>query len=206
MIKYPTHVFFGYEDRFLQLHILSKFLETGIKSGGKGIYIVSEQTPYNTLKLLNNCGMDALNYSCQGQLEILSAEDTYLADNHFSPQKVLKLFLEIARENLKHGFKHVHFAGEMLWAYKIINKIGMVLDYEKMINPVLINQPIAALCMYNLNFFSPETIHNFMVIHPQKVDGIDGRIIDNVNFVPEQKSIKKYIKKIIKRKKVFGKK
>lgn len=202
-VKIPAHIMLDYESKFQKTSFLVNFFKSGISGGGKCYYIVSEHTPYHALKLFDNFGFDVVKHTGTGALEIHSAEDTYLASGFFNPEKTLKMFLKFAEESIEHGYKYVYFAGDMTWASKNISEIGQLLRYEKNVNDRIENALLAAVCMYNKNFFTPEIINDLILLHPQRVSG-QGKIIKNIDFLLEEKSVSKYIGKIIKKSGFFG--
>jgi len=188
---------YDYEDNYQQMNFLCKYFQSGFARGAKCYYTASESTPYHTLKLFNNCGIDAVKYTSSGMLEILSANDVYLGKGYFEPENTLNACLKLVQECLKQGFKHVYFAGDMTWASKDISVLDRLFQYEKKVNPVVEDLKIAAVCAYNKNFFSPDIVKEAAKLHPYKV--IDNcKIVKNTAYVKENASVRRQIGDIIK--------
>ena len=123
----------------------------------------------------------------KGQLQVHSAATTYLRDGHFDVDGMLALVGDTIAQALANGFSGFRAASEMQWVQQATNPniLGLVMNYENLVQKWFLSGQITALCVYCeeslsadfcfRNFHTHENLHvidkagQFVLVNPLKV-------------------------------------
>jgi hypothetical protein len=65
-----------------------------------------------------------------------------------------------------------------------------LMEYEAMVNDVLVTHPITAICQYDANCFDGATILDVLRVHPMMI--VQGQIVRNYYYMKPEDFIKDY--------------
>ncbi len=172
-----SHIAAFYRDREEQRSVVVPFIKTGLMRGAKCICIIDEETRDGLEGALQGASVDVGAVLASGQLSILTAEETYLSNGYFSPEKTLDLMETYLRTAREEGYGEVRVTGEMTWALQERPGVERLMEYDAMLNQVLPGYPHVTICQYNVTRFSGDTIMDALKTHPDCILG--GIIIHN---------------------------
>ena len=133
--------------------VLLPFLETGLQHGEKIICTVDHEADGPALGAFR--ADPSVQQSMEnGQLTLVTDQDSYLADGDFSHAATISLWDQAMAEALDGGFDFIRGVGEMTWASTDVEQWGeSVLRYEQRIAE-LGKYPQVIMCLYDLNHFT----------------------------------------------------
>lgn len=189
---YPagTHMCLIYSDDPERLKLISKFLESGLSAGEKVTYFVDTMTPGDLQNCLVNMGVNIPHNRNLEQFSIRVAMNTYCPNGKFVPGDMLDTLRGYYQEAIKEEYSGVRVSGEMSWALKGIPGSERLLEYEALVNDVLVTHPITAICQYDANCFDGATILDVLRVHPMII--VHGQIVRNHYYMKPEDFLKDY--------------
>ena len=121
---------------------------------------------------------------------ITDAVKTYSPSGNFVPETMLNTLREFYGQAKRSGYPNARVSGEMSWALKGIPGSERLMEYEALVNEVLITHPVTAICQYDANRFSGATILDVLKVHPMMV--VHGQIVQNPFYMKPQDFLKDY--------------
>ncbi len=182
-----THMCLIYSDESERRKTIGKFLESGLLAGEKVAYFADTLTPAEVRAWLQEMGI-ALPES--DGFAITAAEKTYCASGEFVPAAMLQTLREFYRQAKLEGYPNARVSGEMSWALRDIPGTNRLMEYEALVNDVLVTHPVTAICQYDASRFSGATILNVLKVHPMMV--VRGQIVQNPYYMKPQDFLKDY--------------
>lgn len=159
--------------------ILFSYLRDGLHTDQKCVCVVDTDPD----PVLDTVGTDVDVAVVPGrrQLEVLSAEDTYLRDGSFSTEGMLDFLEHGASAHLQGGYGFVRWVGEMTWALRQMPGVEELAEYEARLNRFVPRYPQAILCMYELDRFSGQILVDSLKTHPKILIG--GMVLENPYYL-----------------------
>ncbi len=176
-----THMCLIYSDEDERRKIISKFLKGGLINSEKVSYFADEMSQEEVKDWLAEMDVDIIENGSSNQLDILAAEEVYCPDGEFIPEIMLenlRVFYSQAKDD---GYPGVRVSGEMSWALKNIPGADRLMEYEALVNNVLITHPVTAICQYDARRFSGENILDVLKVHPMMI--VHGQVVRNPYFI-----------------------
>ena len=115
---------------------------------------------------------------------ILVAENTYCPDGRFVPENMLNTVREFYEQAKKTGYSNARVSGEMSWALRGVPGSERLMEYETLVNEVLVTHPVTAICQYDANRFNGATILDVLKVHPMMI--VHGQIVRNPYYTKPQ--------------------
>ncbi|MGA1842546.1 MAG: MEDS domain-containing protein [bacterium] len=165
--------------------LLTPFLHQGLEKNEKVIYIADERTAQVILEYLKDDGLDYHLYIKKGQLQILSANDSYIKEGIFDPDSMISLLQHETELSLLMGYRALRVTGEMSWALKGIPGSHRLIEYESKLNSFFPGSKCLALCQYDRRVFGAELLLKVLSTHPIIFIGTEA--FDNFYYIPPEK-------------------
>jgi hypothetical protein len=150
---YPagTHMCLIYNDEAERIKIISKFLEDGLKTGGRVAYFVDEIAPMDVYAWLEKMDVTLPKKKISAAFTAAGAQKTYCPDGTFVPDRMLATLRDFYDQSVAQGYPHCRVSGEMGWALKKLPGSDRLMEYESLVNRVVITHPVTAVCQYDAN-------------------------------------------------------
>jgi hypothetical protein len=185
-INWGTHICGLYESEKERDDIIFGYLKCGCLANDKQIYIHSEQTEDNFKSNFQaHCPYCLQEKPIEDFVDIKDSSEIYYPDGEFDPWKMDKTvngYFDYTQIESKNNLRAI---AEMVWALKEIKGVEYLFAYESRLNYFVKDRTVVALCLYNVNKISGETIMNVLRTHPYTISG--GVITQNPYFVHPDK-------------------
>lgn len=178
--KYGSHLCLLYNSPEEKLSAVLPFILVGLERGEKCICIDNEDAVSTVADSLRAEGVEVDAALKSGALTFAKTEGTYLKDGQFDPNRMIEFLLDESSKCKESGYAALRITGEMSWACKGAGGAERLVEYESIVNRVMQDNDVIALCQYDLNIFSPETILAVINTHPFIIYG--DSLIKNQNF------------------------
>jgi len=172
-----------YESRREQLNAALSFIQIGLENDERCLYVAAENTVEDIETELEALGIDVCEAIEDGQLNIRSADNTYLEDG-FDPDRMFQYLLDEAEESLADGYAGFRVTGEMSWVLDANVSFDDVLEYETNYQEETTEHEVVALCQYNKLRFDIEDIVDIIHTHPRLI--YRGRVCGNPYYTPPE--------------------
>ena len=184
-----THMCLIYGSEKERQSIIAKFITKGLLTHEKVAYFADELSESELLSWLENVGItDSGSYLENKTLSISSAEKTYCPHGSFVPEDVFTNLKNFSSQFKAEGYLCGRVSGEMTWALRGIPGSNRLMEYEALVNDVLITHRITAICQYDANRFDGATILNCLKVHPFMV--VHGQIVHNPYYIKSEEFLK----------------
>ncbi len=177
-VPWGTHLCQFYKTKEDLLDILIPYFKTGLQNNEFCMWITSEPLHADEAKKVLQKKLDNFDdYLKKGQIEILESTEWYTKSGTFNAEKVLSGWIKKEAEARKNGFDGLRLTGNTFWLEKKDWKDFT--NYEEVINHVIGNYKMVAICSYSLDRCNASEIidvvsnHQFAII---KREGLWHRI------------------------------
>jgi hypothetical protein len=92
------------------------------------------------------------------------------------------------KATMDEGYPGSRVSGEMSWALRGIPGSDRLMEYEALVNDVLVTHPITAICQYDTRRFSGAVVFDVLKVHPMMV--VHGHIVKNPYYIQPQEFLK----------------
>lgn len=182
-----THMCLIYSDESERRKTIGKFLESGLLTGEKVAYFADTMKPEEVREWLENMGI-ALPEA--DGFAIADAGHTYCSCGEFVPANMLDTLRAFHGQAKQQGYPNARVSGEMSWALKGIPGSDRLMEYEALVNEVMVTHPVTAICQYDANRFTGATILDVLKVHPMMV--VQGQVVQNPFYMKPQDFLKDY--------------
>ena len=182
-----THMCLIYSHESERRKIIGKYLKSGLLAQEKVAYFADTLMPDEVRDWLRNIGIELP--ESEG-FSIRDASKTYCPSGDFIPETMLDTLREFYGQAKGSGYPNARVSGEMSWALKGIPGSDRLMEYEALVNEVVITHPVTAICQYDANRFSGTTILDVLKVHPMMV--VHGQIVQNPYYMRPQDFLKDY--------------
>lgn len=179
-----SHICGFYETEEEHRALVTSFLIQGLERGERVIYITDTHPIGLILDYLQDSGVDGGAALARGQLAFRTAQEAYLPDGRFDPDRMLALLRTETEQALADGFTGLRITGEMTWALRGMPGSEFLSQYEARVNELLPDLPFIGLCQYDRRQFGPEVLLDMLWTHPLVASG--GQVYENHHYVPRR--------------------
>lgn len=162
--------------------MVTSFLRRGLELGEKVIYIAEERIVETILGYLREEGLAVEPYLEAGQLGILTANQAYMREEAFDPEKMIALLREETARALEKGYPALRVTGEMTWALRGLSGSERLIEYEAKLNEFLPGSRCLAICQYDRRRFEPGLLLDVLTTHPTVVIGT--KVYEKFYYLP----------------------
>ncbi len=196
-----------YETREEHQALVTAFIRQGLDRGEKILYIVDAHTSREILDYLEKDGLRVEPYLEQGQLVVLSADESYLKEGVFDPDGMIGLLRAETEAAVAAGYGALRITGEMTWALRGRAGSDRLMEYEAKLNHFLPVNPCLAICQYDRNRFEAGVLLDVLSTHPIAVIGAE--VVDNFYYMspedflgpdPDEKRLRSWVESLLERK------
>ncbi len=160
--------------------IMLPFLRDGLTAGHKCVCVVDSCDPQHVLDQLD--GDPEVDGRAEDALEVLDAEQTYLASGGFLPEQMLTFWNAKSASSLEGGeYDFVRNIGDMTWAHKQKPGVDDLVAYESELNRLVGRFPQVNLCLYDLSRCSGELALDVLRTHPKVL--MSGMVLENPYYL-----------------------
>ena len=184
--KFPvgTHMCLIYDNEDERRNVISKFLNAGLHEREKVAYFADTMAPVEVEAWLREMGVDVPKQVQAPAFSITVAEKTYCPNGKFVPETMLNTLRSYHKAALNEGYSGGRVSGEMSWALRGIPGSERLMEYEALINDVLVTYPITPICQYDARRFDGAIIFDVLKVHPMMI--VHGQIVKNPYYMRPQ--------------------
>lgn len=186
-VKLGDHLCCLYQTEAEHRAVLAPFLVQGLTQGQKVLYIVDAHTHTDILNYVRAGGLEVEPYLASGQLTILTADQTYLRDGRFDPDRMVDLVRAMTGRALAEGYTALRVTGEMTWTLRGLPDTAPLLEYEAKIEKFLSGSACLAMCQYDRRCFEPALLLDIFTAHPTLAMGAE--IYTNFYYIPPPEGV-----------------
>lgn len=144
---------------------VTEYLSTGLAARDGVLYFADRQSPSTVLGWLTSTGVDTGSVLLDGQLRVVTAEDSYLAPGRFDPEAMIAALCQEADDSLASGFRGLRVCGEMSRALRGVAGSERLEDYERRVDEVFTGRPVSTICQYDARLFPTDRLETFDHCH-----------------------------------------
>jgi hypothetical protein len=183
-----THMCLIYDNDDARRQLIGKFLDAGLCEGEKVAYFADTATPAEATAWLREAGVDVPDSAEAREFAIADAGETYCPNGRFVPEQMLGTLRAFHGAVIEEGRAGGRVSGEMSWALRGIPGSDRLIEYEALVNDVLVTHPITAICQYDAGRFDGATIFDVLKVHPMMIVG--GQVVRNPYYMDPQQFLK----------------
>jgi len=145
------------------------FIVDGLRLGHKVVYMCDRDAAYfeSQLTLRDHRVQGAL---ASGQVEIRSAEDSYLPDGRFDVDRTIEMVSAEHANALECGYQALRMGGEMTWALSGAPGSDHVAEYEQRLAGVFGDDTLTGFCQYDTRRFANDVLSDVEAAHDVDID------------------------------------
>jgi hypothetical protein len=178
-----THMCLIYTSEEERNHVISKFIDSGLKSGEKVAYFCDETTTENSKKWLSEKGVDFSAVKKAGQFTVAKTSDVYYPTGKFVPELMLDNLSAFHNSACEQNFPASRITGEMCWATRGVPGSERLMEYESQGKVFLAKYPVTVVCQYDATRFDGATLLECLKVHPYMI--VYGQIVSNPYYSSE---------------------
>jgi hypothetical protein len=173
-----THMCLVYRDETERRRVVSRFVRSGLLDGEDVGYFADAADPSDVDAWLADMDVDT------SALRLARASDTYFPAGVFVPEEMCGRLRDTWDACRAAGFPGCRVTGEMTWALADVPGAERLMEYEVAVNSVVKTHPVTAMCQYDANRFSGETIFQALYVHPYMV--MNDQLVQNPYYILEE--------------------
>src|SRR5688572_15842010 len=148
-MSWGTHFCMFYDTKEDLLNVLLQYFKAGLENNESCLWVTPEPlSPEETKRAMRQAGLEFERHLAEGQIEIVSYKDLYLAGGHFDTQQVLQGWIDKHDQAIAKGYTGLRCTGNTFWLEK--HQWDSFAKYEAEIDRVLSKLQIIVLCTYSL--------------------------------------------------------
>ncbi|MHC4557122.1 MAG: PAS domain S-box protein [Planctomycetota bacterium] len=186
-LKPGDHLCCIYENDQEHRALLTTFMRQGLDRGEKIFYIVDARSAEQILSYLREDGLDVEDYLKNGQLSVLSVDESYMLEGVFDPDGMICLLEKETRRALDEGYSALRVTGEMSWALRGLPGSERLMEYESKLNTFFPGNKCLATCQYDSRKFKPDILLDVLTSHPIAIIGTE--VFDNFYYIPPKDTL-----------------
>jgi PAS domain S-box-containing protein len=187
-LQVGDHLCILYRTEKEHSHVFTEFLRQGLERNEKTLYIIDAHSADTILEYLKSDGIDVEEYVTEGQIIILTADESYTKNGIFDPDKMIQVLSQETEQALKEGYSALRVTGEMSWALRNLPGSERLIEYENKLNEFFPTARCLAICQYNMQKFEADILLQVLHTHPFAI--IDAEIYDNFYYIPPEELVK----------------
>jgi len=184
------HVCALFNNEEEEYRLLLPFIKDGFVSGERAIHVINPRQRSEHVERLASAGIDSDAAQRTGQLQLRSNGETYLRDGRFDPDRMLKVFEEVAGGDAAHGFPLSRIVCRMDWAAEGPTHVDNLIEFESRVNELWARHDDAVICTYHVSQFSGDAVVDILRTHPLVILG--GILQRNPFFVPPEQFLPEF--------------
>jgi hypothetical protein len=167
---------------------LLPFVRDGIERGERAYHIIPNRHLAEHLEHLGGAGIDVVAAQDRHQLQVITAEETYLRPGHFKIDGMLAYIQEALTSGATLGFPLTRLIGYPESMLEDLSGMNEFVEFETRLNDVLPSYTDPVICLYDTNLLTGTLAVDILRTHPVTVIG--GLLYENPFFVPPQEFLR----------------
>lgn len=176
-----THMCYIFNDEAERQSLIARYIESGLGAGEAVHYFPTSPPRGGADAFLSQLKIDAGPNLQPGQFSLLAAAEAYCPDGTFIPARMLERLRETYAASIAGGYTGARASGEMAWALENRPGSDRLIEYEALINTIVAEHPITALCQYDARLFDGGTLFDVLNVHPMMV--VRGQVVYNPYYI-----------------------
>jgi hypothetical protein len=149
-----------------QLDLVARVFAAGLSSECACLYIADRTAPRAVIAGLQRRGCEVEGRLESGQLTLTTADDVYLPDGYFDPDRMLARVADAIDDARNAGFRGLCATGELSWLGRRVPGSDRLLEYEFRLNSVEGLESAAVVCLYEPSSLVEQMDHELEKMHP----------------------------------------
>ncbi len=159
------HLCCAFDSAAQQEELVIDFVRTGLQQDDRVWYFADTSEPQYVLDVLQGAGVNVDQALARGQLSVFTAEDSYLTQLPFEPERMLASVHAAVDDALAAGYNGVHFLGEMEWATRGVPGAERLEEWEALVEEFYAERPATGLCQFSGRHFEQRRLQRLVDIH-----------------------------------------
>ncbi|NUW30971.1 MEDS domain-containing protein [Nonomuraea sp. SMC257] len=160
------HVCWTFDDHERHLSALVRFLRGGLERGEQVLYLTDTFLPDAFLAAAQAYGVDVREPERTGQLQVTTAEKSYLAGGAFEAERALDGWRAAIARARGQGYSALRVAADMGWTVRATPGVERLARYEAQANRIFAGGYVMALCCYDRRLFTSAELDRISAAHP----------------------------------------
>lgn len=185
----PGHLCAFFDSREQEYEVLAPYYREGIAEGEQVVNIVDAVRHSDHCRRLRASGIDVDGATADGQLKVLTSEETYTAGGRFSADAMYRM-LQGALADAHRANRRVRTSGVMDWSARAAGT-EQLMEYESRVNVLVPMYDCTLLCVYDLAKLSGTMVMDILRTHPSVIHG--RRVLRNPYYVEPIEALKQVL-------------
>lgn len=142
------------------------YVHGAVQARHKVVFITHATAPEQSLRVLAAAGVDVAALTGRGQLEVRSAQRTYLRWGRFDRADMIETCRQAGVEAREARFPGLRLVGDMGWAAGPVPGTEELHRYEAEINRLYATGYMIGLCLYDRRLFDHDRLARLHAVHP----------------------------------------
>ncbi|GAA1795475.1 hypothetical protein HC028_18420 [Planosporangium flavigriseum] len=174
-LRRGDHACWLYDNEPQGLTVVARYVQVGLDGGEKVLLLTDSVRPEALLAGLDAHGVDGDGCARSGQLEIVTADDAYLATRGFDPETMIASWTGTIGAARDGGWAGLRVAADMSWALRPTVDASRLAWYEAHVNSVFSDDYTTVVCQYDRRRFPASELRRVAAAHPATMPvGADG--------------------------------
>lgn len=167
----PRHLCAFFDSREDQYAAFLPYFREGLENQEQVVYILDRSRNSEAKHQLTEFGIDVERRMASNQLQILSADETYIRGGIFAADRMFGMLEDVLRAARSGPFGHVRTLGEMDWALRDLPGMDELMEYECRVNYLLETYDCTLCCSYDVSRISGQALMDILCTHSHVVMG-----------------------------------
>jgi hypothetical protein len=187
-VPHAGHICAFFDTRGEKYSVLAPYFAEGIAEGDRIINVVDAKDREQHIQTLTQAKVPLSEAMERGQVQLLTAEETYLKEGTLNLDGMLDMLREALETAEREGI-NVRTCGEMNWIGRSDMPTEEVLSYEARVNDFVPTFQCTLVCVYDVARLRPGMVADLLATHPTSI--IDGQLRSNPLFVEPEAFLEK---------------
>jgi hypothetical protein len=153
--------------------IVADYITKGLQAGNKVFCMVDEPSTVQSRIPAELIARD-------GMLHVLTEDEAYMPDGHFSKDTFIRNMETMVHEALDHGYVSLRAVGDESFIVRNGVDIDEWFAAESELNRIAPGYPHFFFCLYDIDLFDGSTVMHVLRTHPRVY--VNGILIDNPHY------------------------
>ena len=160
------HMCLAFSSVAEQREVAAAFVRSGLEAHDR-VWYLADGDRGRVLSFLRADGVEVEEPLANGQLAVLGAQESYLGELPFDPDRAVAMLHQAREDALAAGYHGLRVTGEMGWGARQAPGCELLEDYERRVQAVFEGSPAAALCQYDRGAFATARLDGLIGVHRQ---------------------------------------
>lgn len=167
-----------------QLPVVIPLLKEGLHDNWRCLYLGKPESVDMIRIGLTAHSVDVAGEIDRGKL-ILSSSREKLGNGSFHPHEMVEYLGTLVDGAVQDGYQGLCATGDMKWEFGSDKNFGLLLEYEALLEQMLRDKPVRAVCQYHKDILPAQVVHNALLTHRSAYIG-SMLSHDNLYYIPPE--------------------